>query len=63
MQGNVISLQRKIEENLPHKISIVVCLKCYKRWVALRPEQTLLIDLECENCGKGYVIETGEIVE
>ena len=52
-----------IEENLPHKTSEVVCLGCLKRWIAVRPMATLLKDLECPRCGiKGYVIETGEII-
>ena len=49
-----------IEKNLPHKNSIVICLKCLKRWVAVRPIHTLLVELECAICGQGYVIETGE---
>lgn len=53
-----------IEENLPHKISEVICLGCLKRWIAVRPMATLLKDLECPQCHKkGYVIETGEIIE
>ena len=52
-----------IEVNQPHKLSMVICLKCFKRWVCVRPEITKLIDLECSNCGSGYVIETGEEVE
>lgn len=50
-------------EALPHKVSMVICLKCYERWISCRPEITKLIDLECENCGPGYVIETGEIIK
>lgn len=55
---NVVS----IDDYKPHKVSMVVCLKCYKRWVAVRPEGTMLVELECPNCGAGYVIETGEEV-
>jgi len=54
-----------IEKNKPHKVSKVVCLKCLYMWLAVRPEETLLTDLECPNldCGcQGYVIETGEII-
>ena len=57
--GNVVD----IWANQPHIVSEVVCLKCLKRWIAVRPEGTLLIDLECKNCGAGYVIETGERIE
>lgn len=52
-----------IDENTPHKVSEVICVKCGKRWIAVRPSKTLLKDLECPNCGQGYVIETGEIID
>jgi len=52
-----------IEKNLPHKISMVVCLKCFKRWIAARPAVTKLIDIECSDCGQGFVIETGQEIE
>ncbi len=53
-----------IEENMPHRVSIVICLKCYKRWLAVRPEQTKLVDFECPKCGlQGYTIETGEWID
>ena len=52
-----------IEDNIPHKVSEVICINCKHRWIAVRPEKTLLQDLECPNCGKqGYVIETGEVI-
>lgn len=49
-----------IEEKQSHKVSEVICVKCGKRWIAVRPETTMLKELECPNCGAGYVIETGE---
>ena len=49
-----------IEERQPHKVSEVICVKCGKRWIAVRPKTTMLKELECSNCGRGYVIETGE---
>lgn len=52
----------ELETHLPHKVSEVICVKCYKRWIAVRPTDTLLKELECPNCGAGYVIETGEII-
>ncbi len=49
--------------NKPHIVSEVVCLKCLKRWIAVRPEETLLKDLECPQCGEiGFAIETGEVI-
>jgi nitrite reductase/ring-hydroxylating ferredoxin subunit len=48
---------------MPHKVSEVICVKCGERWIAMRPEQTLLKDLECPNHHAGFVIETGEELE
>jgi nitrite reductase/ring-hydroxylating ferredoxin subunit len=52
-----------IAEGLPHKVSEVICVKCGKRWLAIRPEESLLKDLECPKHHSGFVIETGEILE
>lgn len=49
-----------IEEHTPYAVSEVICVKCHKRWISVRPQKTLLKDIECPNCGKGYVIKTGE---
>ena len=44
-----------------NKVSQVICLYCYRRWIAGRPVETRLDELECPNCGQqGYAIETGE---
>lgn len=53
-----------IEEHQPHKVSEVICINCKHRRLAVRPEKTLLLDLECPECQrKGFVIETGEIID
>lgn len=53
-----------IEENKPHRSSMVICLICYKRWIAIREIKTKLIDLECAGCGlRGFTIETGEWID
>lgn len=52
-----------IEQNMPHKVSEVICVKCHTRWLAVRPSKVRLKNLECDNCGKGFVIETGEIMD
>ena len=53
-----------IEENMPHIVSEVICVKCGKRWICVRPETVWLKDIECPNCGAGFVAETGQpIVE
>ena len=50
-----------IEEKMPHKVSEVICVRCLRRWIDVRPEGTLLKVLVCPGCGKaGAVIETGE---
>lgn len=52
-----------INEHLPHKVSEVICINCKYRWIAVRPIDTLLKDLECPQCmHQGYVIETGEVI-
>jgi nitrite reductase/ring-hydroxylating ferredoxin subunit len=52
-----------ISEGIPHKASEVICVKCGERWIAVRPEKTLLKDLECPKHHVGFVIETGEAME
>ena len=53
-----------IEEKMPHKVSEVICVRCCRRWIAVRPEGTLLKSLECPGCGEtGGVIETGEEID
>ena len=49
-----------IEEYIPHEVSEVICVKCCHRWISVRPKGTLLKNIECPNCGKGYVIKTGQ---
>lgn len=52
------------EEDKPHKVSMVVCLNCGKRWIAVRPLGTKLTDLECPQCHtQGAATETGEELE
>ena len=44
-----------------NKVSQVICLNCFRRWIAARPMDVWLNDLECPGCGQtGYAIETGE---
>ena len=44
----------------PHEVSEVICVKCGKRWISVRQAGMLLKDIDCPNCGKGYVIKTGQ---
>ena len=50
------------DANKPHKVSVVVCLRCRHRWVAVRPaENDLLVEIVCPACRlPGDVIETGQ---
>lgn len=49
-----------IEENQPHEIAELICLKCLNRAIHVYPEKTRLKDLECK-CGEiGYLIKTGQ---
>lgn len=51
-----------IEDNIPHEVSELICLKCLHRWIGVYPETTLLKELQCK-CGEaGYVIKTGQSV-
>lgn len=52
-----------IQKNQPHKVSEVICIHCGHRWIAVRPNDTKLKDLECRCETKGYVIEAGEIID
>lgn len=53
-----------INEDIQHKVSETICIKCKYRWISVRPQITLLKELVCPNCSsQGYVIETGEIVK
>ena len=52
-----------IEENQPHEVAEVICLKCLNRWIAVFPSKCWLKDLECTCGSKGYVIKTGQILE
>ena len=61
MTGCSMSNIINIEENEEHVTSEVICVKCYHRWLAVRPYDTLLKCLECPECHTvGTVIETGQ---
>ncbi len=52
-----------IEENLPHEIAELICLKCLNRAIYVYPSSVLLKDLECK-CGEvGYLIKTGQTLD
>lgn len=42
-------------------VSEVICVKCLERWIAVRPTNTMLKDIECSRCKyTGSIIETGQ---
>ena len=49
-----------IEKNMPHRVGETICVKCYHRAITAYPESVLLKNLECKNCGTGFIILTGE---
>lgn len=51
---------KSIEDNQPHEIAELICLKCFNRAIHVYPEKTLLKELKCK-CGEtGYLIKTGQ---
>ena len=52
-----------IEEYKPHSVAEVICVKCLSRYVCVYPSDVLLKDLDCDNCGPGFVITTGQTLE
>ena len=51
---------RYIEDNLPHCVSELICLKCLNRWIGVYPEDLALKEIECKCGERGYVIKTGQ---
>jgi hypothetical protein len=49
--------------NTPHLVQEVICVKCFHRYLAVYPVGTWLKELECETCGKGFIIATGQEIE
>ena len=43
-----------------HVVFEAMCVKCGRRWIDVCPEGTLLKDIECPDCGAGFVIKTGQ---
>ena len=54
---------RAFEDNQPHEVSELICLKCLHRWIGVYPAKTLLKELECRCGAVGYVIKTGQTIE
>ena len=52
-----------MENNIPHEVSELICLKCLNRWIGVYPTKTPLKELECKCGAIGYVIKTGQTIE
>lgn len=53
---NVIEL----DAHRPHVTLEVMCAKCFHRYQAVAPHDLPLKKYDCEKCGPGYVIATGQ---
>lgn len=51
-----------IENYIPHYPFEAMCMRCFDRWIAVVPAEILLKTLHCEQCGPGYVIDTGQYI-
>ncbi len=58
-EGKIIPM----EANKPHKVSEVICVRCGRRWIDVRPADLLLKPLERPNGHIGFAIATGEEIE
>lgn len=55
-------MMKSIEDNIPHEVSELMCLKCLHRWIGVYPSSLLLKEMECA-CGEvGYIIKTGQTI-
>jgi len=49
------------EENLPHEVCEMMCVKCKYRFIGVYPQSLWLKDQVCAKCGEvGYIIKTGQ---
>jgi len=55
-----VSKIKDISANMMYKVSEVICVGCGRRWLSCRPKFLMLKELECPECGPGFVIETGQ---
>ena len=51
---------KAIEENTPHEVAELICLKCHNRAIHVYPVETLLKDLQCKCGTTRLLIKTGQ---
>lgn len=52
-----------IDDYRPYNVRELMCIACFKRWIAVYPDGLKLKDFECPDCKKtGAVIATGEFI-
>lgn len=50
-------------EDLPHEVAELICLRCLHRWIGVYPQELKLADMECK-CGcVGFIIKTGQTID
>ena len=47
-------------EDVPHEVSELICLRCFRRRITVYPTSLLLADMECECGAVGFLIKTGQ---
>ena len=57
---NFIDRDDDNEEGLPHEVSELICLRCFRRRITVYPTSLLLADMECECGAVGFLIKTGQ---
>lgn len=55
--GDIVDISEKQE----HIVAELICIRCCKRWISVRPATLLLRNMECPYCkAYGGVIMTGQ---
>lgn len=55
--GDIVDISEKQE----HIVAELICIRCCKRWISVRPATLLLSKMECPYCkAYGGVIMTGQ---
>ena len=52
-----------IDDKRPHEVAELMCVKCFHRYIGMYLETTPLKHLKCPNCGRGFIIKTGQTLK